>query len=151
MAWQPPQEEDEGKFSKFNEAWLKMKRIDKLQDTINGCIINPTEFNLQYNCFNYEIVLRCCSSIIAECWAKLNEETRTDALKFKRAVETSIRKYPVHNQTKDINNGKTMLKYDSKVWEIMSEWLFKYNLKCRDYLGQSGYDSPDMDYDDDGL
>lgn len=149
MAWKEPKE-DEGHFSKFNEAWLKMKRIDKLQDTINLCIINPTEFNLQYNCFNYQVVLTCCASIIAECWGKLSEEKREDALNFKLAIEKTIKKYPIHNQVKDSSNGKMVLKYNDEVWDVMSKWLFNYNLKCRDYLAGAGYDSPDTDsFDDD--
>ena len=140
-----PTEDDTMKGSKFNEAYLKMHRIHKLQDTINLASLNPLLMHNELKVFNYQIIIRCCNSLVGECWAKLKDEHKKDALSFKKAIETSLRKYPIHEEVINQNNNQTQMKFNEDNYDIINEWIENYKLKVKELLGIAEYDSPNRD------
>jgi hypothetical protein len=143
-------DEQERAVSKFNEAFLKMSRINKLQDTINLCSINPLLYNHELNVFNYQIMISCCNGLLKECYGKMKDEEKKDAIEMKDAIEKMMKKYPVHENIKDIKTGEYNIKYNEQRWRILNDWIFKYDLLVRDLISKTGYDSPNKsDFDDD--
>lgn len=147
------QPEDSDRFtSKFNEAFLKMHRIHKLQDSINLASLNPLQLNPQLFVFNYEIIIRACDGILKECWAKMTPEERTDAVQLKEAIELKLESNPIHFNMQNKTNNKEQIKLNLNNWNVLKKWIFKYEVKTRELLGKTGYDSPDKDsWDEDEL
>lgn len=139
------------KTSKFNEAYLKMIRIHKLQDTIIQCSFNPLLLNEKQQCYNYEIIIRCCGHIISEVWGKLTEEERKESMKIKNDIDEFLTKYPVHLKVNNQTNNKQNTRVEMTRWKILDKSLYDYNLYVRNLLSRTGYDSPNAEDDFDGL
>lgn len=137
--------ETEGFQSKYNEAFLKMHRFHKLQDSINLASMNPLEININLNIYNYQIIIESINSLLKECWSKLNESDRAEALGRKVAIEYLLKKCPIHTFPKNQTNSKGMSKLNQANWELLQKWLFNYETFVRDLVGKTGYDSPNKD------
>ncbi len=69
---------DEGKFSEFNSAGLKMKRLDKILSMINEINSNLRAFNIEHGVYNYQLKFSLCDSLFLEIESKLSVEEKTD-------------------------------------------------------------------------
>lgn len=141
---------NEGSTSKFNEAFLKMHRINRLQDMINIASINPLAFNLELNVYNYEVIIRSCSALLKECWGKLSDDERKDAVQLKTALEESLKKFKIHQEVTWHNHEDKKIKFHRQNWEVLEKYIFNYDTKIRELLSSVGYDSPNADeFDED--
>jgi len=143
--------EEEGSASKYNEAWLKMRRLHDLQSMINIAGLNPTAFNPELGIYNYQVKVNCCNALLLEVWGKLNEEERHNAVTMKEAIEEKMIKNPIHENKKDFSKNKTITVLENKNWNVLKGWIFKYETLIKELLTKTKYDSPDFDYDDGGL
>jgi ribosomal protein S17E len=145
-------EEDISSTSKFNEAFLKMHRIHRLQDTMNICGMNPLAFNNELQVFNYQAKVSACDGIMMEVWGKLDDEEKNKASQLKRAVERFMEKYPIYISKKNQVNNKKMVDVDPSAWNVLKNIIFEYECYMRELLSRTGYDSPNKDeYPEDEL
>lgn len=143
---------EEDSKSQFNEAFLKMYRINKLQDAINNSNISPLAWNVNLNVYNYQILFSSLNGLLMEAWSKLNPKEKEDAGNMKSAIESAMKKYPIYETRKNVAIGKTETKLNKRNWETISKWLFKYEVMVREMLGRTGYDSPNKEeYPEDEL
>ncbi len=143
--WTQP-EASEGKVSEFNAAAYKMRRLDKIQDSLNEIRSNLWAWNLDFQSYNYVLYFKNCESLHQEVHSKLKEtEIKTiDKLRF--AIKTFIKKYPTYTQTINVSNSKNnRLKFDPQLASMIEDCLFKYELMCRRYIDEHGMDTR---YDD---
>lgn len=138
----------DGDSSDYNEAFLKMHRLDRLQNTINDCSNNPLSYNEEINTFNYELRFSTCNSLLQEIYSKLSEEERKDILALKNAIEIILIKYPIHSYKSNVITKKKELKINNNNWLVIKNWLYKYELKLRDLLDKTGYTTKSKDYYD---
>ena len=143
--------ESEGFTSKFNEAFLKMHRIHKLQDSIIQCSFNLQGYNENVLAFNYQIVLSCVNGIMKEVWGKLTEDEREEVTKKRLAIEGFIKKHPIHENIKNQTNNKSNTRFNKLNWEVLEKYLLEYDLYLRELLTRTGYDSPNNEDYMDGL
>jgi len=136
---------DDGFKSKFNEAFLKMHRFHKLQDSINLSSMNPLEMNMNLGVYNYQIIIQAINGLLKECWSKLNNEDKTNAVELKEMVENLLRKKPVHEFPKNQSSNSPIVKINKHNWELLERWIFKYETHVRGLIGKAGYDSPNAD------
>jgi hypothetical protein len=146
-----PTEEDTLSKSKFNEAFLKMHRIHRLQDLSNMAGINLLAFNETLLVPNYIVKLNVNEGLLFEVWSKLSAEEREEIIKLKEIVEGFIEKNPIYFDVKNNLQNKNITKIDYSILKILKRALFKYETKIRELIGRTGYDSPDYDYDEDTL
>lgn len=66
-------DDDEGVKSIFNEAALKMKRIDASQRNVNEMWLIPLNYIVEKNKYGYEIIASELLNLLGEVWGKLTE------------------------------------------------------------------------------
>lgn len=131
--------------SKFNEAFLKMHRIHKLQDQINFSSMDLLAFNEIMGLYNYQIVIANCSSIIEECWGKMNDEEKTNSENIRLAIKKFLKDNPIHTSINNNTNHKNKVAFNSSNYDLLEEWIIKYKHLSRELLGRTGYDSPNKE------
>jgi hypothetical protein len=142
MAFGQPQFSGDDSKSEFNEAWLKVGRINKLQDTMNMMWLNPLELNENIKKYHYQIYISCCDGILQECLPRVNESKAEDIDDYRRALKITLQKYPVNYPVKNQgNNGEAVMKVNLKNWNIIEEMIFKYGKKVRMLIKDAGYDT----------
>lgn len=152
MAWKYyNNDNDDGMSSKYNEAFLKMRRFDDIQKSINLAMINPLAVDMEKQAFNYEMIIRLCGSLLSEVWSKLGKADRIEALKYKKALEIIMKKYPVAEKKFNALTNKFETKLNERNWDIIEKFIFEYQLTLRDYMGKTAYDSPNDEVDWDSL
>ena len=145
------EEESEGASSKYNEAFLKMHRFHDLQKLSALARINPLAINPIYNIYNYQIILSSNDSLLLEVWGKLTDDEKNNILGLKNAIESIIKKYPIHENKKNFALNKNELRINNSNWNVLSRALFDYETKIRELISRTKYDSPDYDMDEEGL
>ena len=115
--------EDEGKISEFNAAALKMKRLDKLEGTMNDISVNLFAFDADEGVFNFEKKFANCNQLYQEVESKLTEKERIKGTALRKAVQRIIQKYPVFTK---IRNKNKNTKIDPVAKQLITDWLFKY-------------------------
>lgn len=136
--------------SKFSEAWLKMARLDKLQDTINGCWISPLDYNEKLGNYNYMIIIACDDGLLKEIYGKLTDEEKKNIDDLRNAIRAMIKKYPIHEPIRDMTTNKRDFKINQKVWLVFADWLDKYDKEIRVLIDKTGYGTANKEmYDDD--
>ncbi len=133
--------------SKYNEAEWQMLRGHNLQDLVNNCKINLEAWNDAFQCYNYQIVFRVLSNLLAETSSKLDEKTELKkAMNFKKAIEQFTKINPMHIKS---NNGEKD-RIDKASLEVINDYLYDYELMIRDFREIHGFSSP-LKEDDEGL
>ena len=146
---------DEGEQSEFNPAMLKMKRFDKLQDSINAVNTNPLAFNDEVGLFNYELLFNLLNQLLQETRSKLgkkkkdlkkDEEDKSETMqgdRKRKLIEHLLKLRPIHVQTSHPNNpNKIHLEVNQEWWNIIRQELYEYESMIRGFLDKHGYDSP---------
>ena len=93
---------DQGSISKFNEASLKLLRINNEQLRINQCNINLLGFDPEVSMFNYEIKFNCLGSLFSEISAQLTDKEVKEVKDLRKKIKNKIRDRPVHAQNENM-------------------------------------------------
>ncbi len=147
MAWGSS---DEGKFSEFNPAALKMMRLDKAQTLINQINGNLLAYNSEHGVYNFELKFRVCNNLYQEVESKLSKDERKDAEEMRKAVEKALENNQIYtsSQNKTFPYNKTT-KLNEGTWKIIKKWLFDWETRVRALLDSHGLDTKYID--DSGL
>lgn len=132
---------DEIKISDWNEGMFQMRRIDKIENTLNSCWINPTAFNNEFNVFNYEVIFSCVNSMLQEIRGKLTKGEKEKAEVLKRGILIALNSFPIYKQIK--KNGERNLKFQIYNWKVIMNWLYKYESMMRELANTHGFSSPE--------
>ena len=142
-------EMDDGKTSSFNSAMFKMRRLDKQQSLLNEINVNLLSFNDLYGVYNYELKFRFCEQLHQEVESKLAEEERTNAEKLRVAIKKFMEKNNVFKSIRnEVNRSASKLKINHAVWNILQEWLYKYETLMRSLMDEHGMDTKYEEYED---
>ena len=136
MVWNQPA--DEGRVSEFNAAGLKMKRLDKIEDSMNEIHANLFAWNEDFGVFNFELKFARCDSLYQEVESKLSPDERKKGIAMRNAIKSILKKHPV---IKKIKNSRKKYKIDEVMKEIVADWLFKYETLVRKFKDVHGMDT----------
>ena len=141
MAWNN-YNSDEGKYSEYNTASLKMKRLSDETSEISQINGNLLAFNQDYGVYNFELKLSKLDNLYLEVESKLNEKERKDIESFRKVLHLKIKKNLIFVQKKKPTYPYTRVAVtDEKVWDVIVKWLFEYERKVRGLLDEHGLDT----------
>jgi len=143
---------DEFKESRFNEAALKMERINRSQSIINSLRAILFEWNREYGKWNYEVVSPELISLLKEVKSKQPKDEKVKSSRLRNILFHMLEEFPVYSYSVSISlAGKEKKKFvNSKNKEEIRKIIYI----CEDYINDEmeshGMSSPNVD-DDEGL
>ena len=128
---------------KFNQAGYQQERINDLMRVINLCWINPTQYNYQFNDFNYRVIFRVLTSYYSEIRSKLKTE-REGIDKLMNLLYSYIENKPIVSTKKQASmfNTSNKTKFDNASWSKINRALFLYQNKILDAAESHGMGNP---------
>lgn len=134
---------DIGSQSVFNEAVLKMQRLDELQERLNLLNLDPTALNEFTGQYNFKSITNTLKSLLAEVWGKLSNLEKQNGLRLLKIIKSAMKNKPIFITTK---TGK---KFNNENWEYIEELLFSYELLIRQYLEDHDLATPNAEAEED--
>ena len=134
--------EDVEKFSEWNSAGFKMRRLHDNLNLLNTIRLNLTAYNPEYGKYNYELFFYICSSIHYEISPSLSDEEEIELDCLRTSIKTALKKFQIYKIQKDLKHPykqKSIL--NLKLFEKLEEWLLKYEYKVRKYQDAHGMDT----------
>jgi hypothetical protein len=123
--------------SEVNEAFLKMERINKVQDACNLANLNPLSLNLELGIYNYQVIINGNNALLLEAWGQLNETKRKEGVNLKNSIEFFLKNYPIIENVIDNSKGKSNEKINLDNWNILEKWIFIYQAKIKELLTEA--------------
>ena len=134
--------EEEIKKSIFNEAGLKMERLNHLQSAMNEFRINPFSRTHSMYQWDFELWAACVDGLYLEVFPKLKEKEDETAIELLNKVrETNMKLLKI----RDVSLWGMQL-HREKMWEIR-EALFNAEKYIRKLLEDHNLGSPNADDD----
>jgi len=128
------------KESVFNEAQLKMYRLDSLQRNINACMSNPYSKNPE-GFWGYEVMFNSIQALIAEVYPKLSSAEKVKMRSDIKEIKTFMReKKMFETKTRD-RWASTFLEPTKDLIELI-DTLQELDWQVRDYLDIHKLGSP---------
>lgn len=141
MAWNN-YNSDEGKFSEYNTAALKMKRLDSYIDEIGHINGNLTAYNYDYDVYNFELKLAHCDTLYLEVESKLKKEEKTDIEALRNVIHKLIEMPELYFTKKKLTYPpKKQIFLNKQIVRILIRWLFEYDKKLKRLLDEHGLDT----------
>lgn len=139
---------ESGGKSMFNEAALKMMRINVLQQQINICQLNALAYNVELGKYNYEVIFKALIQLFQECAPRLKGKEKEEGMDLKKQISTILKTKPIHEvryNTSSNNPDKNVIHFNKKSWEEAEDLLFEFEMRIRSYLDKSGLSVPTED------
>ena len=135
---------DKSKKSKFNAGVLKMQRIHDLLQQINLANLNLLAYNEGLGTYNYHMKFHSCNGIFHETESKLNKTKTAEGERQRLIIESLLKRFPPNKTFKDrVWPYKERGAFVSKNWDMLEPELHKYESLIRDFLDETGMDSPE--------
>jgi len=124
----------------FNEAALKMRRIDKLQDFLNMVRINPLSFNQDFNKYNYEIMISCLISLCYEAAPLMKKGELQEFHLLRKTTNQLMQNNPIHKIESyyGINNPSSKKKINHENYYKLESLLYKFEDFAREQIDKHG-------------
>ena len=135
----------DGSLSKFNEASLKILRINAIQSTINECNVNLLGINLEVGKYNYEVKFDCINSLFVEISAQLSDKEIDSVQKLRKNIKKLMKTKPVHDNVKNMVTHEINKKVNASNWDTIEELLFDYDILIKRYMKKHNISLPDDD------
>jgi len=119
----------EGDISKFNEAALKMRRIDILQADLHNYRLHPLRYNLEYEKYHYEIVFSLCLSLEMELLGYMSEKEEEDVKDLREEIQDKIDNNPPFEDKQNLDVKNKVLNKDK--WKELASPLLDYERALR--------------------
>lgn len=136
---------EQGSISKFNEASLKLLRINNEQIRINQCNINLLGFDLEVCMHNYEIKFNCLGSLFSEISAQLTDPEITKVKELRKEIKKLMIEKPVHYEQENMVTHEKIKRLNKISWNKVEELLFDYDLLVKKLMKKHGMALPESD------
>ncbi len=132
-----------GDLSIYNEASLKMKRLNKIQGHINCFNINLFDIDPETNKYNYQLKISALNNLYSEISSKCSPDEKKSNDKWRGRIRFIIKKYIIRDDRYDDTRKKVIKKpLHEGNCELIESCLFDYELFVRDLLEKHGFGSP---------
>jgi len=128
----------EGKESEWNEATLKSKRLNEVQERMNFWKINPK--GITTGCFNYIYLLKDIENLYGEGRSKYSDKEKEEVDKLKEFINKILKLMPPHIKSNRItisSNNSTFLFCD-KNYEMFMNLLYDFEMRVKDLNDNHG-------------
>ena len=140
-------DEGDGKKSAWNSAQLKVKRIDDWMITIGNMRVNPLAWNMDWNCYNWNVWITGTNIVYSEIKHLLDTEEKKYAEELKKNFEMLLEKYPVLiEKKKRYSESKSEIDYDN--WKLIKKVLEKWQDLVLELHSEHGLDTSIYEQDD---
>jgi len=142
-------EDENYKYSEFNSAALKMRRLDKIISDIQEIDHNLAAWNIEYGDYNYMLKLRKLENLFQEVESKLTEDEQKAINKMRAAISFFINRHPVYTtKQQKIYPYEIKKTLNKATFLALEEFLSEYESQLRRLIDSHGMDTV-YDQDDD--
>lgn len=129
----------------FHEGFLKPERLDKSQVRLNSVRINPLAFNIEFNCWNYQVWFSDLCSLLSEAQGKLSDDEQTDLERLRDLIDDALVYFPPHKTIRNdaLNTKITKIKYSN--WQKIKTFLNLFEREIKMALDRHGLSNPDIE------
>lgn len=138
---------EEGSTSKFNEAALKMRRIDSIQSELHNYRIHLLRFDPMYQMYHYEIVFSLCNSLEMELLGYLTKDEENKINEIREDLNLRLEKHKPHELKRD--RDTKVIKLNKENWNYFKKKLFEYERELRKLIHIHKLGSP-VEVDEEG-
>lgn len=131
--------------SKFNEASLKLLRINQEQIRINMCNVNLLGYDMEVGKYNYEVKFSSITSLFVEISAQLTDPEIKDVKKIRSDIKKLLKDKPIHIYQENMVTHETKINIKIENWEELEEKLFEYDLLIKKLMKKHGIALPESD------
>ena len=137
------------KESVFNEAALKMRRIDKSWDYVNMLRTHLLSWNSEFGEWNYQVVISQLFSLCLEVRGKMTDPEKESFNNLRKEIIDLIEEKPIYSQRKEnsLGDNKSFIIFNKDNWKRLREKIFELEDFCRDQQeahGVSGSSKKDV-------
>lgn len=130
----------EGIISRFSEHQFQTLRGHDTQSLMNKCRLNLEVFNVDFQVYNYQVMLLLLDTLLAETLSKLSPEEEKQIMTYQELLWKLLDKYPIHKQIRRTN--KFVTSFNPRFLKIFRKGLFDYEILVRKYREQHGFSGP---------
>lgn len=132
------------KESIFNEAYLKVQRIDTSWRTVNILRTNLLDWNPEYKKWNFEIVISELFSSALETRGKMSDKEKGEFNTLRVEILNDIENKKVYIRTtvNGIVGNRKVLKFNKDNWDELRKKIFALEDFCRDQQEKHGLSTP---------
>ena len=132
---------DDGKESIFNEAALKMKRIDNSWVIVNTLRTSLLDWNYELGKWNYEITINNLISSGMEAFSKMKKEEKELFCKFREQIIDMVESSPVYEKkfVSSMGISKSILVFNKDNWKKLRGMIFRFENFCREQQEIHGF------------
>ena len=133
--------DDISKESVFNEAALKMRRIDDSWQVINILRTNLLDWNGEFNKWNYEIVISQLITSLYETFGKMKIEEKKFFDKSKEEIMNLLEFHPTYQKKtiQSLSGTKTILVFNKDNWKVLRKKINSFENFCREQQEVHGF------------
>lgn len=132
----------QGEEGLFNEAALKMRRIDDEWRLVNLLRTSMLDFNPIFNKYNYEIILNKLISNCSEIIDLMNNDDIEKFIAFRKCACDLIEDNPVFSKGYNNYYHNAILLFNKDNWKKLRDQIFKFEDFTRLQLGKHGVANP---------
>jgi len=127
-----------GKESEWNEAMLKARRLDEIQQRINFWKINPK--GVTNKTFNFELLLRDIENLYGEGRSKYSSKEKLELDNLKILINKTIKYMPpiITIKKESISGNSSSQVINTKNYEMFLDLLYHFEMKVKDYNDDHG-------------
>lgn len=129
------------KESLFNEAILKMKRIDFSWQIVNNIRTNLLDFNEFYNKWNYEVMIGELITSCQEIRGKMKPEGLEDLKEYRNELQDLLEDKPIYvtKYSKGLGVTKQLRIFSKENWKELRKLIFSFEDFTRDMQEKHGF------------
>ena len=138
--------------SKFNEASLKLLRINVEQQKINICNSNLLAWNEEVLRYNFQIKFSSLNSLFVEVSSELTYKGRggdggelKQGMDKRKEIREFMKKNPIFEQTEDQVTHANVTRFSEENWDELEEMLFEYELMVKKFFKSHGIGLPESE------
>lgn len=120
----------------YNEAQLKILRLNKELEIINFCKKSPLQKN-ETGEWNFITEIRSIGVVYSEIHSKLNTDEKTKVESLKKTLNIFLDKHPVIKE-----KGKKVY-FNECVWRVISHVIEEYDSIVKEMKDKHGFGMPD--------
>ena len=125
-----------GKESTFNEAALKMQRLDELQQVLNRLIVNMLYWDNEIGMYSYQLIPGVLEGLYLELYGHLSDKELEEAEAERKLINEAINYLPIKIKivNESLSGTKVTTTINQNNLRIIQELLFKFQTKLRKWI-----------------
>ena len=130
--------EGQGKESEWNEAMLKARRLNDIQERLNIWKVSP--LGITDGKFNYVFLLKDIENLYGEGRSKYSDKEKKEIDALRVFCNKTLRLMPPHTSCKkdSLTKNSVIQIFNEKNFEMLSDLLYAFEMKVKDYNDDHG-------------